>query len=125
MFKELMHRRTKHLLFAALIVAPPVAAQEADEALQPPPPARWLGSEDYPVAAIRAGAEGSVRVEWKITVLGFATDCKVVQSSGNADLDAASSDTIMRRARYTPTIDQYGMPIESRSSRTIKWVLPK
>lgn len=85
----------------------------------------WITQEDYPLAAIKAKAESSVRITWKITVLGFATDCKVIESSGNADLDFTSCDLIMRRARYKPAQDQYGMSMESQATRTIKWVLQK
>jgi len=87
--------------------------------------ARWITRDDYPVAARKARAEGSVRIAWKISILGFVTDCRVVESSGNADLDAASCDSLTRRGRYSPALDQYGMPIESQDSRTVHWVLPK
>lgn len=87
--------------------------------------ARWITRDDYPIAALRAGAEGTVRIAWKISVLGFVTDCRVVESSGNADLDAASCEALTRRGRYSPALDQHGMPIESQASRSVHWVLPK
>jgi hypothetical protein len=84
--------------------APQAAADEqANGRLQPLSPtekarrlARWITRDDYPIVVLKARAEGSVHIAWKISILG-----------------------------YSSALDQYGMPIESQDSRTVHWVLPK
>jgi protein TonB len=107
---------------AAAQDVPPPAPPESENAN---PNARWTSSEDYPVSAIRAGAEGTARIGWTIGIDGRAKDCHVLSSSGNADLDKASCDAILLRARYSPALDQHGNPIESYSERRIRWKLPE
>ncbi|MBY8823214.1 TonB family protein [Sphingomonas colocasiae] len=88
-------------------------------------PARWITNDDYPVAAIRARAEGVSSIAWTIDVDGRAIDCKVVRSSGNADLDAAACAALTRRARYSPALDEAGDPVRSTGQRDVGWKLPE
>jgi len=113
--------RARLRVIAGIALLWPIAAAAQDA----PPPARWTSSEDYPVSAIRAGAEGTARIGWTIGIDGRAKDCRVLSSSGNADLDKASCDAILLRARYSPALDQHGNPIESYSERRIRWKLPE
>ncbi|MGV3481952.1 MAG: energy transducer TonB [Sphingobium sp.] len=98
----------------------PISPEEAGRRMS-----RWITRDDYPVAAIKARAQGSTTITWTIGVLGFITDCHVVVSSGNADLDAASCENLTRRARYHPAIDRFGNPVPTQRTKTIKWVLPE
>jgi protein TonB len=85
----------------------------------------WLSNKDYPVTAIRAGAEGDVTIAWTITVEGLPADCRVVESSGRTDLDQATCQAILQRGRYIPAQDKYGNPIASSDSATVRWRLPQ
>lgn len=67
-------------------------------------------SRDYPRAAARLGAEGTVIARLAIGANGRVADCRVVESSGNADLDATTCRLILRRFRFEPARDAAGAP---------------
>jgi protein TonB len=80
------------------------------------PPRRIKGNirnSDYPRTALLAGAEGRVSVRFTVGIDGRATNCSVIQSSGNADLDATSCGVIETRFRYRPARDPQGRPVPS------------
>ncbi len=103
----------------------------------PPPPntarpvgdvARWVGTDDYPQTAIRAGDEGRVRVTLAIDADGKPTGCAVAMSSGSSSLDNATCLTMMSRGRFdraTPG-GAGSRPGEVRrwTSPPVRWVLP-
>lgn len=64
------------------------------------PPSTWFHPEDYPAAAARAHAGG--RVGWEIDVdgSGGVTACRIVASSGSAELDAATCGILRLRGRF-------------------------
>lgn len=88
-------------------------------------PASWISDADYPASAQRQEAEGTTRISWDINTSGRVENCVVTSSSGNADLDRAACSAISRRGRYSPALDQDGNPIRSKSSRSVRWQLPK
>ncbi|MEI9926514.1 MAG: energy transducer TonB [Sphingomonas sp.] len=73
---------------------------------------RWIKGEirdsDYPRAALRQGAHGTVGLRFTVGVKGRVTDCTVTRSSGNADLDQTTCRLIVRRFRYEPSRDARG-----------------
>jgi protein TonB len=79
-------------------------------------PARLLRGtirdSDYPRAARRARAEGSVTVRFTVDVAGRARGCAVTQSSGAPELDATTCRLIEGRYRYAPARDASGTPVE-------------
>jgi protein TonB len=89
-------------------------------------PARWFTTDDYPPRALREGAEGSTRIAWDINNQGRAENCRVLSSSGSADLDDASCRVILRKGRYSPALDQNGNPMKvTNQQRTVRWQIPK
>ena len=102
----------------------------------PPPPKRWpksaparqiagtIGPDDYPAAAVAAGAEGSVTIRIAVLKDGRVGDCVAAISSGNADLDAASCRLARERFRFRPATDRKGRPISSLATRRIVWTQP-
>jgi len=88
-------------------------------------PQQWVTPDDYPPAALRAQAEGIVRVALSIDAAGNLTNCRVDQSSGNADLDAATCALLMRRAKFTPAHDASGRAIASRALQRFHWEIPR
>lgn len=72
---------------------------------------RGIRPSDYPKAAFRAGAQGTVGLRFTVGVNGRVTDCSVTRSSGNADLDAGTCPVIRKRLRYEPARDAAGRPI--------------
>jgi TonB family protein len=78
----------------------------------------------YPPAALAAGAEGEVRISFKVGPAGRASDCEVVESSGSNVLDAATCENVLRlrgsaRGPEIATAIQL-IPLE----RVVTWELP-
>ena len=84
---------------------PPAAAPVARNESAPrpiAPPTTWFSADDYPAAALRAHAGG--RVGWEVDVDGggMITACRIVASSGNAALNAATCAILSQRGRFEP-----------------------
>ncbi|HEX8374576.1 MAG TPA: energy transducer TonB, partial [Geminicoccaceae bacterium] len=78
---------------------------------------------DYPRAAVRARAQGTVFVRLGIGANGRVTACEVARSSGSADLDRTTCDLIRRRFRYEPARDAAGRAIpDTRGWRQTWWL---
>lgn len=88
---------------------------------------RWLSGRlkdsDYPRAALKAGASGTVGLRWTVGVTGRVTDCTVTRSSGNADLDNTTCRLITRRFRYRPDHDAAGRPVPTVVTGEHSWTL--
>jgi periplasmic protein TonB len=69
-----------------------------------------ITDDDYPEAAARIGAQGTVTMRFTVGVDGRVTDCVVTRSSGNRDLDETTCRLIRKRFRYTPSRDASGKP---------------
>ena len=69
-----------------------------------------LKNSDYPRAARKAGAEGTVHVRFLVNPDGGVGGCTVTRSSGNAELDGTTCRLIERRFRYKPARDARGRP---------------
>lgn len=78
-------------------------------------PARWISGRirdsDYPRAAVRARASGTVFLRFVVAPSGRVSDCRVTRSSGNRDLDETTCSLIIRRFRYRPAIGPDGRPV--------------
>lgn len=78
---------------------------------------------DYPRAARRARAEGSVTARFTVGTDGRARGCAVTGSSGNAELDATTCRLIEARFRYRPARGADGQPVaEVRGWRQDWWL---
>jgi protein TonB len=80
---------------------------------------------DYPRGAKRAGIEGSVAVRFTVRTDGSVSDCEVIRSSANEELDATTCRLIERRFRYQPARDTDGRPVAEVVTRTFDWMLPR
>ena len=61
-----------------------------------------------------------------VQVNGRATNCRVTESSGNADLDARTCELIEKRFRYKPAVDAQGRPVVSEEGwRQTWWLEPR
>lgn len=83
------------------------------------------GATDYPRGAKRAGIEGSVAVRFTVESDGSVTDCEVIRSSADDELDATTCRLIERRFRYEPARDAQGRPVTEIVTRTFDWMLPR
>ena len=87
----------------------------------------WIGGRikdsDYPRAALKAGASGTVYLRFTVGVKGRVTDCIVTRSSGNADLDETTCRLIQQRFRYRPSRDANGRPYPDVVTGEHEWTL--
>jgi TonB family protein len=80
-------------------------------------------AEDYPARAARRGIEGTVGFRIEVDSTGGATNCQIISTSGNADLDQAACNVILQRARFRPALDHLGRPMPDSLSARIVWRL--
>jgi protein TonB len=83
-----------------------------------------LENQDYPRAALRAGAQGSVKVRFTVGSDGRVSGCRVTRSSGREDLDSTTCRLIEQRFVYRPARDAQGRPVAELVSKTYDWLLP-
>lgn len=77
----------------------------------------------YPAAAKRANVQGRTAMRLSIGVNGAVTDCRVVESSGSADLDAVTCRLALRNIRFAPARDQLNRPVASSFPLAVRWEL--
>jgi TonB family protein len=85
-------------------------------------PGSWVTTNDYPSRALREEREGTTAFRLDVGIDGKVMACTVTASSGHGDLDAATCNALMRRARFEP-ITGGGGPA-SWTSR-VRWTIPK
>jgi TonB family protein len=82
-----------------------------------------VSADDYPPAAVRAGAEGRSVVGFTVSETGMVSDVHVAESSGRDDLDRAACRVIEERFSYSPARDSDGNPISETRTQSIAWQL--
>ena len=81
---------------------------------------------DYPRSASRARAGGTVTVAFTVQTDGRASGCRVMKSSGNAELDSTTCALIERRFRYEPARGPDGKAVPSVTGwRQTWWLEPR
>lgn len=81
-------------------------------------------ANDYPRASISRRASGEVQVLVTVADDGKPTNCRVVRSSQDADLDATTCAIFMKRVRYEPAVGTDGKPVDGPFYATLRWALP-
>ena len=87
-------------------------------------PGPWTTSADYPLRALREGREGNATFFVTVNADGRVSSCRIIESSGHADLDDATCKNVIRRARFNPATDASGQPTIGTYSNTVRWVIP-
>jgi protein TonB len=85
----------------------------------------YVTQDDYPRAALRAGAAGTTAVHLTISAQGRVSECQVTRSAGFDALDKASCDLMLKRARFSPALDKDGKPVEGGYDTHVSWRLPE
>jgi protein TonB len=85
-----------------------------------------ISNSDYPQSARLAKVGGSVSVLFTVEKDGRVNGCRVVRSSGNADLDSTTCRLIEQRFVYKPGTDAQGRPVQTvlRTTFTYDWQVP-
>ena len=68
------------------------------------------------------GDGGTVVTRFTVGANGRLSDCRVTQSSGNAELDATTCRIILQRYRFAPARDEHGRPVEDYAEAENQWV---
>ena len=84
-----------------------------------------IGTADYPVAALRDGAEGTTLTAYEVGANGRVSTCSVRSSAGHEALDEAACRLIAARLRYDPARNATGVPIAAQVIQRIIWRLPE
>jgi periplasmic protein TonB len=84
-----------------------------------------INNADYPKSATAARQGGSVTAHFTVGTDGRASKCRVVKSSGNADLDATTCRVIEQRFRYEPARHKAGQPISDVTGWQQTWWLER
>jgi protein TonB len=88
-------------------------------------PGRWVTNADYPSGALRRGEQGVAVFDVAIGADGKVRDCSVTQSSGSAELDAATCARVTSRARFAPATDTDGTATIGHYRNSIRWEIPQ
>ena len=84
-----------------------------------------IKNSDYPKSATAARQGGSVTAYFTVGADGRANKCRVVKSSGNADIDATTCRLIEQRFRYEPARNKAGQPISDVTGWQQTWWLER
>jgi TonB family protein len=107
--------------------APPAPRQMPTTPYKPIPagnPGNWVTTNDYPTRALANEDMGTTAFRLEVSARGDVTSCKVTQSSGHADLDAATCKVVARRAKFEPAVDYDGRPVAPMYSNRVRWQIP-
>ncbi|WP_421852856.1 energy transducer TonB [Novosphingobium sp.] len=88
-------------------------------------PKTWITADDYPETLLTSDKEGALAVALEIDEKGQPFACKVVETSGEADLDATTCSLLTKRARFSPARDKAGRPIKSTYTQSVSWKIPR
>ena len=112
---------------------PAVVVAEADELVDEEvedlssPPTKigsgqsWFTTDDYPAAALREGRQGKVKYDLTIGADGKVLGCQASGPPGSSDLELATCEAIMTRARFNPATDIGGNPKKGEFSGEVNW----
>ena len=126
MFAKLMRQFIRMMALAiGLGLASTTSFAQASLAKRPTPKdARiWAGKihQNYPLAALRDNAEGSVRLMVSVDTEGRVSNCFVTQSSGHEALDKAACDGMVQFAIFDPARNDVGRPVAGNYATVITY----
>jgi TonB family protein len=76
-------------------------------------PRNLFSASDYPSLALDRGRQGGVRVLLSLDATGAMSDCRLIEGSGDASIDAVPCRVFRKRAKFTPALDANGRPVAS------------
>ncbi len=88
-------------------------------------PTSWVTGADYPQEAKLANLGGMVDFMLVVDQAGKPVTCKVIKSSGAAQLDMTTCQLLMRRANFAPARTVENKPVTSLYSNTVNWIVPQ
>ena len=87
-------------------------------------PANWVTEADYRSSWINREMAGTARFRLEIAASGKVEGCTITGSSGHPDLDKATCDLVMRRAKFDPAKDSAGARTDGSYASSVRWQIP-
>ncbi len=87
-------------------------------------PGGWVTNDDYPTRAMREERQGTTGFRLTVSPDGRPTSCDITSSSGSPDLDSTACSLLMRRAKFSPALED-GKPVSGSWSSRFRWVIPE
>ena len=84
-------------------------------------PSTWVSGGPGASDNRRGRYRGSLDAQLTIGADGRVSNCSVVRTSGNSELDALTCRIVQERARFTPAQDAQGRAVSSRANATYVW----
>lgn len=84
----------------------------------------YISSSDYPQKALSARIGGKVDILLTVNEFGQVSKCKIVNSSGNIELDDETCKVAAKRMKFSAATDDSGKAIEGTILRSINWRPP-
>ncbi|MFN3619596.1 energy transducer TonB [Sphingorhabdus sp.] len=79
---------------------------------------------DFPQIALAEKRQGKVKIELAVSPAGAIENCKVLESSTHADLDAETCKIAVTKAQFSPALDINGQPTVGRVQTEVNWRIP-
>lgn len=115
-------------LVVAAAAAMPAMGKDAPRVVKEAVPlavGEWLGADNYPPAAIRAGEQGRVVAVVTIDATGHPTACRIDISIGSPVLEKGTCDVVLAKGKFEPARDAKGRAVASTLTLPVRWVLPE
>ena len=107
------------ILFALLLAS--AAAPSGPHPLAPL--GTLISAADYPLVAKAQGVTGKVGFRLRVDTSGKPDGCVVSETSGSRDLDDATCDLMLARARFQPARGSDGAPTRGNYSTRVMWMI--
>ncbi len=83
---------------------------------------KWFSHRAYPKAALTKHISGRVVMAIRVGADGGMQPCRIVVSSGSAELDHGSCAIIDKHGPITPALDAAGKPVASWLIMPVRWL---
>jgi TonB family protein len=78
-------------------------------------------ADDFPSQALERMSSGTVKIALLVNEAGKVADCSVIETSGEAVLDAQTCIVVRARAKFAPMIASDGKPAKQAFIQGIRW----
>lgn len=87
-------------------------------------PGDWISDNDYPSTSLQHNSTGIVGFVLTVDPAGVPSGCEIAKSSSDPDLDKATCDLLIQRARFIPATDAKGKPTTGSFRSSVRWQIP-
>jgi hypothetical protein len=86
-------------------------------------PSTWILSEDYPSSMLVRGKQALVNFRLNVDAEGLPTACEVQRSYSDPEFDRVTCNHLMKRARFSPALDESGRAVQSYYLNSVSWIM--